>query len=208
LVSFQDEALGLRYLRVANSLRERVLEGVYQPGERLPRQHDLAREYNVAFTTLKRALDILETEGFVVRKIGQGTYAALPQKHTPSALVVEDDENIRTYFARTLETSGWESVLAESGEMALEMMEERKFDIIFLDLFMPDMSGVAAFRAIRQVDADVYVVVITGYPDSDLMWEALEIGPFAVMKKPISPDELRAVLANVIQPSGTTSISE
>ena len=122
MVSFQDEALGLRYLRVANSLRKRVLEGVYQPGERRPRQHDLAKEYNVAFTTLKRALDILEAEGFVVRKIGQGTYAALPQRHTPSALVVDDDENIRTYFARTLETSGWESVLAESGEMALERM--------------------------------------------------------------------------------------
>ena len=73
---------------------------------------------------------------------------------------------------------------------------------------MPGMSGVATFREIRQVDADVYVVVITGYPDSDLMWEALEIGPFAVMKKPISPDELRAVLANVTQPSETASRSE
>ena len=45
------EHLGLRYLKVANVLRTKILEGVYQPGERLPRQHDLTKEHNVAFTT-------------------------------------------------------------------------------------------------------------------------------------------------------------
>ena len=72
------EHLGLRYLRVADSIRRMVLEGVYQPGDRMPRQHDLAKEHNVAFGTLKQALDLLEGEGYVVRKVGQGTYACLP----------------------------------------------------------------------------------------------------------------------------------
>ena len=200
-----DDSQGLRYLRVASSLRKKMQDGVYRPGERLPRQHDLAKDYNVAFTTLKRALDVLELEGYVVRKVGQGTYAALPQEHIPSALVVDDDENVRNFFARVSEGSGWNSVVAESGEAALAKLKTQRFDVIFLDLIMPVMNGAETLREIRKTDQDTYVVIITGYPDSDLMWEALEIGPFAVMKKPIGLKDLRMVLGNVAKGSPSAS---
>ena len=59
--SSHQEQFDFVYQRVAESLRARVLNGVYQPGERLPRQHDLAREYNVGINTLKKALDILQS---------------------------------------------------------------------------------------------------------------------------------------------------
>jgi len=69
-----------RYELVANALRYQIQEGVYRPGDRLPQQHELARMHNVSFNTLKSALDILEKEGYVVRKVGVGTYASLPDQ--------------------------------------------------------------------------------------------------------------------------------
>ena len=193
-----DESLDLRYLRVANSLRQKVRNGVYQPGERLPRQHDLAREHNVSFVTLKNTLDILEREGYVVRKVGQGTYAALPQEQTRVALVVDDDEGIRRLFPRALANYAWNSIVAESGQVALEKLKAQRFDVIFLDLAMPGMNGAETFREIRRAYPTAKVVIITADPYSDLMAEALDVGPFAVMRKPFTLDELRVVLGSVV----------
>ena len=188
------EHLGLRYLKVANVLRTKILEGVYQPGERLPRQHDLTKEHNVAFTTLKQALDILEREGYVDRKVGNGTYAALPKKHTPRALVVDDDENIRALFATVLESQGWKSNEVESGAAALERLKEQRFDLLFLDLVMPGINGADTFSKVLELDPDARVVIITAYPDSALVAKALDVGPFEMMKKPLRLDALRNIL--------------
>jgi DNA-binding NtrC family response regulator len=143
---------------------------------------------------LKQALDLLEREGYVVRKVGQGTYASLPVDHTPTALVVDDDTSIRELLARALASNGWRSALAPGGEEALEQLQMRRFNLIFLDLVMPGMNGTEAFREIRKVDPVANVVIITAYPDSALMAEALQVGPFAMMRKPFSLEELRVVL--------------
>ena len=207
------DGLGLRYLRVANSLRKMVIDGAYQAGERLPRQHDLAKEHNVSFSTLKQALDLLEEEGYLVRKVGQGTYASLPEQHAPVALVVDDDESTCEYLSRALGRSGWRSVAVPSGEEALRRLGEQRFDLVFLDLVMPGMSGPEVFREIHDSDPELLAVIMTAYADSDLMAQALQVGPFALMKKPFSLAEIRNLLANVrgrAEPSGgrRTSIAQ
>ena len=201
--SSEYEHLGLRYLRVADSLRRKVLEGVYQPGDRLPRQHDLAKEHNVAFGTLKQALDLLEGEGYVVRKVGQGTYACLPEKNTPSALVVDDEQRVCEFIVRFLARCDWKGTAVDSGEGALDKFKNEHFDLIILDLVMPGMSGAETFRGIRKVDPEVPVVIITAYPDSNLIAQALQVGPFAVMNKPLTLNELRQVLGTLPRTSET-----
>ena len=189
-----DEALGLKYLRVANSLRRKIIGGVYQEGERLPSQHKLTKSYGVALNTLRQALDLLQREGYIVRKIGSGTYVRLPGKTKGSVLVVDDEETIRQLFVQSLSNDGWGVEAVGSGPEALERLEKRTYDLIFLDLLMPAMNGAVTFREIRKMDFEVPVVIITGYPDSDVMAEALQTGPFAGMKKPLSLDEVRRVL--------------
>lgn len=171
-----------------------MLEGVYQPGEKLPPQHDLAKQHNVAFATLKRALDLLEMEGYVVRRAGQGTYASVPQRHVPLALIVDDEPHAREVVSRALERSGWNCTAVSSGPAALQELQDRRFDVVLLDLVMAGMNGAETFRELRKVDPDVEVVIITAYADSTLMTEALRIGPFSIMKKPVVLDELRSVL--------------
>ena len=184
----------MRYVRVANTLRQAIRDGMYQPGERLPRQHDLASEHNVAFSTLKQALDILELEGYVVRKVGQGTYAAVPEEQKRIALVVDDDKDIRDLLSVVLVRSGWKAVLAESGRAALEMLNDQRFDLIFLDLVMPEMDGARTFREIRRIDPEANVIIVTAYPNSALMFDVLQVGPFGMMKKPFTLDEFHRVL--------------
>ena len=180
--------------RVANEIRDKILNGVYKTGERLPRQHDLAKDHNVAFNTLKKALDVLEGEGYLVRRIGQGTYAILPEDRMPIALVVDDDENVRHLFERSLGDNCWRSVVVGSGQEGLERLKTQRFDLVFLDLVMPEMNGPQVFREMRKMDYSNNVVIITAYPDSHLMAEALDVGPFALMKKPFSQDEIRSLL--------------
>ena len=191
------EDLGLRYLRVANDLRRKVIEREYQPGERLPRQHDLAEEHGVSFTTFKRALDLLEYEGYVVRKVGQGTYASLPDRSVPQALVVDDNASTAEYVSRALARSDWKATVVLSGKEGLARFQEHRFDLVFLDLVMPGMSGPAVFRELHELAPDVLVVIITAYADSDLLTQALQVGPFAVMKKPFSLTDIRNVLLKV-----------
>ena len=132
---------GLRYVAVADFIKKKIDEGLFPPGECLPRQHDLARECGVSFVTLRSALDILESEGYLVRKPGQGTYARLPEEHHRKALVVDDDPSVRRLFTRVLSDGGWDSVCVESGEKALEQLDIQSFDLIFLDLLMAGMIG-------------------------------------------------------------------
>ncbi|HEX76757.1 MAG TPA: response regulator [Dehalococcoidia bacterium] len=101
-------------------------------------------------------------------------------------LVIDDEENIRQLFKETLEGSGYHVTTAQSGTEALELLNGWNFDLIFVDLKMPGMNGAETFRQIRQIDSSMPVVIITGYPISDLMKQALEQGPFGIMRKPFS----------------------
>lgn len=190
-MTFQiEDKPGFRYVRVADAIRAQVLSGGYQPGERLTSQHELARELGVAFTTLHKALDLLTQEGYVVCHVGQGTYASLPPDARQSALVVDDDPGAREFMAQAIERHGWRCVAVDSGPEALARLADERFDLIFLDLAMPGMNGARTFRGIRGLDPLANVVIVTGYPDSHLMAEALEVGRFALMQKPFELDDL------------------
>ena len=185
---------GLRYINVANLLRNRVLQGEYKSGERLPSQHDLAKDLNVALNTLQSALNILGREGYVTRKTGQGTFIALPVEHRPTALVVDDETNIREFFSRALDVEGWNSVAVESGQLALDQLAQQQFDLVFLDLVMSGMNGAATFREIREINTQVNVVICTAHAESVLMQQVLDVGPVTLIRKPIRLDQLNPVL--------------
>lgn len=101
-------------------------------------------------------------------------------------LVIDDEEIIRWLFKETLEDNGYHVMTVVDGTEALELVRSWNFDLIFIDLKMPGMNGAETFRRIRQINESLPIVIITGYPMSDLMEQALEQGPFGVMKKPFN----------------------
>ena len=71
------EAAELRYLELKNVLCEKIYEGVYQSGERIPSERQLAEEYGMSRITVRKALELLEEDDLIVREVGNGTKVTL-----------------------------------------------------------------------------------------------------------------------------------
>ena len=82
---------------------------------------------------------------------------------TKRILLIDDDKVIRKLFSRALEATSYEVHTAESGEKGLELLRAVKYDLIFLDLYMPGMSGIEVIREIRKTDMDVLIYIVTAY---------------------------------------------
>ncbi len=114
-------------------------------------------------------------------------------------LVVDDEPSIGELFKESLNEPGYQVTTTLSSLEALELMDEKHFDLIFLDLFIPELDGAELFRRIRRMDKELPVAIITGYPDSDLMRRAMEHGPFMVLKKPFSSDDILNTIFSFIK---------
>jgi len=105
-------------------------------------------------------------------------------------LVIDDEPIIGQLFKDSLEKSGYQVTTMISSLEALELLARERFDLIFLDLAMPELDGRELFRRIRKIDKEIPIIVITGYPDSELLRKAKEYGPFMIMIKPFTGDDI------------------
>jgi len=105
-------------------------------------------------------------------------------------LVIDDDEFIRSLFKEALEEQGHTVVTADTTAKGLAYIVQREFDLIFLDLKMPGTDGAEILREIRGVKSKLPVVIITGYPDGEMMERAMKQGPLGIMLKPFDDSEI------------------
>ena len=108
-------------------------------------------------------------------------------------LVVDDNEVVRQSFLRSLQSEYRDVELANDGAATLRAMEAKPFDVVLLDLRMPGMDGMAVLKAIKQRWPESEVVVITGYPSIETAIEAVRLGAFDYLSKPLGPDEVISV---------------
>jgi excisionase family DNA binding protein len=118
---------------------------------------------------------------------------------TADVLVIDDDETLCTLFKDTLEALGHTVTTANESFQGLELVKSQDFDLVFLDLKMPGMDGAELFRQIRAVKPELLVIIITGYPDSDLMMSALAHGPLGAMKKPFKSSDIMDAVKNYLR---------
>jgi DNA-binding NtrC family response regulator len=102
-------------------------------------------------------------------------------------LVVDDDETFRFVMERRLRGSGHHVECVGCGEAALDRLASTAFDVILLDLRMPGLSGVDTLRRLREADVAAQVVMLTGHPDYDDCVEAMRLGAFHYLRKPMEP---------------------
>ena len=114
-------------------------------------------------------------------------------------LVVDDEPLVGELFKESLNEPGYQVTTTLSSLEALELLNSRHFDLIFLDLLMPELDGAELFRRIRQMDQQIPVAIITGYPDSEVMGRAMEYGPFTVMKKPFTGDDILNIVRSFVE---------
>jgi CheY-like chemotaxis protein len=177
-----------------------IEEGRYEVGSRLPGQHELARQFGVSLTTMRAAIDILERDGFIRSEHGLGTYVTRPERRVQRALVVDDDSEAVALLQAVLEGEGAEVTGALSKAEALESVSSGKFDVIFLDLVMPDGSGGEIFAEFRRLAVPSPVVIVTGVTDAQVISDAMEHGPLTLIRKPVRINQVREVL-RILQPA-------
>jgi excisionase family DNA binding protein len=115
----------------------------------------------------------------------------------PTVLVVDDDEALQEMFKLFLKRAGLSRLVVGSGKDALAALDKQKFDLCFLDLQLPDITGDEVYAVVKQKYPNLPIVIITGYPDSDMMNNILKHGPVTVLKKPLKVEDLQETLRHL-----------
>jgi two-component system phosphate regulon sensor histidine kinase PhoR len=114
--------------------------------------------------------------------------------HNPRILVIDDEPRIRDACMLVLSDKGFDVAAAPDGEQGLQMIKEKHYDIVLVDLMMPTISGFDVLSEVRSHHPDTVVIVITGYATLEHSIEAMKKGAFDFIPKPFTPDQLRAVV--------------
>ncbi len=109
----------------------------------------------------------------------------------PTVLVVDDDESLQTLFKAFLKKIGFSRVVVGTVKEALSALEKQRFDLLFLDLKLPDGPADDVYAAAKRIDPELPIVIITGYPDSEMLDRILDHGPVTVLKKPLEVEQLQ-----------------
>ena len=107
-----------------------------------------------------------------------------------SILVVDDNISLCKTMSFVLRRRGHPVVTASSGSEAIEMVKERPFDIVFMDIKMSPMDGVEAFKNIKKIRSEAAVIIMTAYAVDDLVQEALREGAYGIVYKPLDMEKI------------------
>lgn len=100
-------------------------------------------------------------------------------------LIADDEPNMRVTLRDIMEDEGYEVVTAKTGEEAIDLCKKMEFDIVLMDVRMPGLSGVDAFREIRRYREGIKVILMSAYTVDDLKFAALDDGAIAFLPKPL-----------------------
>jgi putative nucleotidyltransferase with HDIG domain len=114
-------------------------------------------------------------------------------------LVVEDDTNVRDFCVRLLRMNGYQVAAAENGRVALERLREGQYDLILTDLQMPEMGGIDLLQQLRQHYPEIDAIVFTAHATVETAREALKLGAFDYLTKPVTVDDLERTVRRAME---------
>ena len=119
------------------------------------------------------------------------------EKKKVKILVVDDEPDMREMLSGILLHKGHEVITAQNGREAIKIVKDDGLSIIFMDIKMPDMNGVEAYKEIKKTHTIAETVMMTGYAVEDLVKEAINEGAYACLKKPFEIDDLLNVVEKI-----------
>jgi two-component system nitrogen regulation response regulator GlnG len=117
----------------------------------------------------------------------------------PTLLVIDDEPSILHAFRRAFRDSALMILTASTAIEGLEAVRAAKPDVILLDIHLPDQSGLEAFREIRKIDARIPVIFITGHGTTDTAIEAMKLGAYDYLLKPLELAPLRDLVLRALE---------
>jgi DNA-binding NtrC family response regulator len=122
----------------------------------------------------------------------------------PTVLVVDDQDSLRMFLRLILEHEGYDVLEAESGYQAIDLVDKNTVELVMMDVQMPGINGVEAFREIKKVSPDSVTVMMTGFAVGNLLEEAVRDGVHAVMYKPFGAVEAIDMVDSIVGPTSFT----
>lgn len=112
-------------------------------------------------------------------------------------LIVDDEENTRIGLSKLLSQEGFEVFCAGNGLEALDCMAQHKVNLVISDINMPNMNGLNFLRELSRRFPSTNVIMITAYGGVESYLEAMNLGAFEYLHKPVRLDELRTIMSRV-----------
>ena len=110
--------------------------------------------------------------------------------HKARILIVDDEEVVRHSFSRALATTNCQVKAVSSWTQVAEALGAEPYDVVLLDLRMPDVDGITVLRAVKQRWPTSEVIIITGYPTIETAKEAVALGAYDYLAKPVGPEQV------------------
>ncbi len=115
----------------------------------------------------------------------------------PTVLVVDDDEGVQAMFKLFLKKTGFSRLVVGTGKEAIAALQKQKFDLCFLDLALPDISGDEIYVEAKKIDSELPIVIVTAHADSEMMNNIMKHGPVTVLRKPLKAGDLEETMRHL-----------
>lgn len=109
-------------------------------------------------------------------------------------LIIDDTKNIRILLQKTLELEGYIVSTASTGKAGLDLLQTESFNLVFLDVKLPEMSGTEVLRQMRAQNINTPVIIITAYPTVKNAVDCIQLGALTYLQKPFTAERLKNIL--------------
>jgi len=116
----------------------------------------------------------------------------------PHILVVDDEENARIALRAILQQEGYQVDSVANGYEALEFLRQHKVNVVISDLRMPEMNGLSFLRELNRRYPSTRVIMVTAYGGVESYLEAIQLGAFEYIHKPVKVDELKYIMHKML----------
>jgi len=117
----------------------------------------------------------------------------------PAILIVDDDEVMCQTLSDILEKMSYSVTTVQTGKDALFPLREKIFDLILLDIVLPDMNGLEVLEKIREIEKDSFVIMMTAYADVQTAVTAMKSGAYDYINKPFEIEELKLTIKKALE---------
>lgn len=129
-----------------------------------------------------------------------------------NVLIIDDDPAVRATMEIVLKRDSHAVILADNGRKGLQLLQAGQFDLLIVDLFMPDMDGLEIVGHVRKSRSELPIIVISGHytgtgPAPDFLQMATKLGAVYSLQKPFRPAELLTAVSKCLDPPASASAS-
>jgi CheY-like chemotaxis protein len=116
-----------------------------------------------------------------------------------SILITDDDPNARETLREVFEPEGYKTLLAESGEEAIDLVRDHEVHLALMDMHLPRLSGLETIAIVRQIKGVIPAILLSADRDDNLLRRALSENTFCVLAKPVSKHSVIYVVTKALQ---------